>query len=303
MNKFLIVVVGPTAIGKTNLAIRIAQEFDTDIFSADSRQFYREMEIGTAKPSAGELSSARHHFVNSHSISDKFSVGNFEQEVTVALDELYKTKDIAVLVGGSGLYINAVTHGFDDLPKENIELREQLNTLFAKEGLLPLQNQLKELDPAYYETVDINNPQRIIRALEVSISTGRPYSSFRQNQKKERQFQTVKIGLNIDRGKLYDRINARVDQMVAAGLVNEVKSLLPYKHLNALQTVGYSEIIEHLEGKISLEVAIEKVKQNTRRFAKRQLTWFRRDKEINWFDPVDVDKILAFIEEKTGLKR
>ena len=300
MDKFLIVIVGPTAIGKTELAIRIAEEFNTDILSADSRQFYREMSIGTAKPSPEELSAVKHLFINSHSITEKFNVGDFEQQAIATLGDLYQTKNAAVMVGGSGLYISAVTNGLDDLPKENSLLREQLNQLVKEKGLGPLQDQLKHVDPIYFQSVDINNPQRIIRALEVSLSSGRPFSSFRHNLKKSRPFEIIKIVLNTDRAKLYERINLRVDDMISKGLVEEVRSLVSYRHLNALQTVGYSEILDYLEGKTSLDEAIEKVKQNTRRFAKRQLTWFRKDSDINWFEPVDTQSILSFLKGKLG---
>ncbi len=285
--KTLIVIVGPTGIGKTALAVKIAQRLRTEVISADSRQFYIEMEIGTAKPSAEELAAAKHHFINSHHITEDFTVGDFEIQSLDKLNDIFKKHDFAVLVGGSGLYINAVCNGFDDLPRASAELRAQLNQDFIDEGVEALQHRLQELDPLYFKEVDINNPQRIIRALEVCISTGIPFSTYRTRSQKTRPFRSVKIGLNTSRDELYDRINKRVDQMIAMGLENEVRSLIPYRHLNALNTVGYAELFDYFDGKMTLLQAIEKIKQNTRRFAKRQLTWFRKDAEINWFEPND----------------
>jgi tRNA dimethylallyltransferase len=285
MVKTLIVIVGPTAIGKTALAVQIAQKFQTEIISADSRQFYIETEIGTAKPSSVELAAAKHHFINSHHITENFTVGDFETQSLAKLNEIFEKNDFAVLVGGSGLYINAVCNGFDDLPRASAELRAQLNQDFLDEGIEPLQRRLQELDPLYFKEVDLHNPQRIIRALEVCISTGIPFSTYRTRSQKTRAFFCVKIGLNTNRGQLYDRINKRVDQMIAMGLEDEAKNLMPYRHLNALNTVGYSELFDYFDGKITRNEAIEKIKQNTRRFAKRQLTWVRKDLEINWFEP------------------
>ena len=297
--KTLIVIVGPTAIGKTDLAIKVARHYQTEIVSADSRQFYKEMEIGTAKPTVEELSKVKHHFINSHSITEEFSVGDFETSALTTLDEIFKTHDYAVLVGGSGLFIKAVTEGFDDLPKADPSIREELNQLYQKNGLEPLKEKLKLVDPTYHAEVDLSNPQRIIRALEVSISTGKPFSSFRFKQQKKRPFNILKIGLNLNREDLYNRINNRVATMVEAGLIDEVKTLQPYRHLNALNTVGYSELFDALDGQISFEQAIQNIKQNTRRFAKRQLTWFRKDEEINWFSPNQTDEILEFISQNT----
>ncbi|HEX8377933.1 MAG TPA: tRNA (adenosine(37)-N6)-dimethylallyltransferase MiaA [Pedobacter sp.] len=291
----LIVIAGPTAIGKTELAIKVAQHFKTEIISADSRQFYKEMSIGTAKPSDDELHAVKHHFIDSHSIHETFTVGDFETQALSMLDTIFKSNKAAVLVGGSGLFIKAVTEGFDALPKAEPELRQELNQLFEQEGILPLQEKLQELDPIYYQGVDLNNPQRLIRALEVSISSGQPYSSFRTNHVQSRPFNLIKIGLNTNRETLYNRINARVDSMVKAGLIDEVKNLLPYKSLNALNTVGYSEIFDALDGNASMEVAIQNIKQNTRRFAKRQLTWFRKDVGIKWFEPNETEQVLTYI--------
>ncbi len=290
--------VGPTAIGKTDLAIRLAQHFKTEIISADSRQFFKEMSIGTAKPSAAELESAKHHFINSHSILDAFSVGDFEKEGLKKLTAIFAKEQMAILVGGSGLYINAITQGFDNLPKAPPELRDELNELLSSKGIEALQQQLKALDPDYFAEVDTNNPQRLIRALEVCISTGKAFSSFRTSTTQNRPFKIIKIGLNIDRELLYQRINQRVDLMMEQGLLDEVKRLLPYRDLNALQTVGYHELFTYLDGKCSLEEALEKIKQNTRRFAKRQLTWFRKDTDIAWFEPGQTPEIIRYVEEK-----
>ena len=297
-SKTLIVLVGPTAIGKTELAIKIAQYLNTEIISADSRQFYREMEIGTAKPSAEELSAAKHHLVNSHSVNDDFTVGDFETEALSILDTIFKENDVAVLAGGSGLFVKAITEGFDELPKADPAIRAGLNSLFERDGIIPLQEKLKTADPDYYKEVDLDNPQRIIRALEVSISSGLPFSSFRKRKQQSRNFKIIKIGLNTSREELYNRINTRVDKMVASGLINEVRNLLPYRNLNALNTVGYSEIFSYLDGDILLEQAIDSIKQNTRRFAKRQLTWFRKDEDIEWFEPSQYAEILKYIEQQ-----
>jgi tRNA dimethylallyltransferase len=280
--KKLIVIAGPTAVGKTAAAIKLAQQLKTEIISADSRQFYREMSIGTAKPDAAELAQAKHHFIDSHSITGNFTVGDFEKEALQLLDELFKTQDTVIMVGGSGLFIQAVTQGFDDLPIANPEIREQLNQEFAEKGIEYLQQKLKEADLDYYNQVDLNNPQRLIRALEVFEATGKPFSSYRKATVNTRPFESIKIVLDLPREELYDRINRRVDIMVEQGLVEEIRSLLPYRHLNALNTVGYSELFDHFDGKTDLQTAIDLIKQNTRRFAKRQLTWFRKDKEMKW---------------------
>ena len=296
-DKTLIVITGPTAIGKTSLAITIARFFNTEIVSCDSRQFFKEMQIGTAKPSQEELNQVKHHFINSHSISDKFSVGDFEKQGIEVIQNIFLTHDTAVLVGGSGLYIKAITTGFDELPQSDPKIREDLNSLYQNEGITALQQKLKQVDPHYFLEVDLNNPQRVIRALEVSISSGLPFSSYHSNNQKTRPFNIIKIGLNTARDLLYSRINFRVDQMLKDGLIEEVKSLILYRHLNALNTVGYSEIFEFLDDKISLNQAVEKLKQNTRRFAKRQLTWFRKDEEIKWFEPEESYAIIEYLNK------
>src|ERR1700744_1033453 len=287
--KTLIVIAGPTAVGKTAVAIKLAQQLNTEIISADSRQFYREMAIGTAKPTDEELAAARHHFVNSHSITESFNVGDFEKQSLQLLDELFKTHDKVIIAGGSGLFIQAVTQGFDELPVADANIRNSLNKQLSEKGIQFLQEKLKEADPVYYEQVDLNNPQRLIRALEVFDTTGKPFSSYRKATINKRPFQIVKIGLNLPRDILYQRINQRVDTMIDQGLVEEVRSLLPYRHLNALNTVGYSELFDYFDEKTDLNTAIELIKQNTRRFAKRQLTWFRKDQEIKWYDPTIIN--------------
>jgi tRNA dimethylallyltransferase len=286
--KTLIVIAGPTASGKTAAGIRLAQYYNTAILSADSRQFYREMAIATAKPSPDELSQAKHYFIDSHSVTDPFSVGDFEKQGLALLTELFKTHDKVILVGGSGLYIKALCEGFDDIPQADPAIREALNNEFADNGIIPLQEELKQADPAYYAEADINNPQRIIRALEVYRQTGKPFSFYRKAKINTRPFNILKIALELPREVLYARINQRVDMMLKDGLVDEVKSLLPYRDVNALNTVGYSELFDYLDGKLSMDQAIDLIKQNTRRFAKRQLTWFRKDQDFVWLSPDEV---------------
>lgn len=285
LNKTLIVIVGPTGIGKTALAIDLARHFSTEIISADSRQFFKEMEIGTAKPSPEELNAAPHHFINSHSIQTLFSTGDFEIQALQLMEDLFKKQDLLIMVGGSGLYIDAVCNGLDDLPDTDLNIREQLKQQLEEEGIASIKQQLKIHDPEYYEKVDQANPQRMVRGLEFFLSTGKKLSSYQTNSKKQRPFNIIKIGLNMDRAALYQRINHRVDQMMDAGLLEEVKGLQEYRKYNALNTVGYSELFDYLDGHTPLGTAVDKIKQNTRRFAKRQLTWFRRDDNTAWFEP------------------
>ena len=299
-NKHLIVIVGPTAIGKTSLSIALAQHFKTEIISADSRQFFKEMCIGTAAPSAEEMAAAPHHFIHSKSVEDEYSVGDFEREALLKLKDLFQKKDKLVMVGGSGLYVDAVVKGLDNFPQVDPAIRTALNSRFQEEGIAPLQDELKELDPHYHAAVDLQNHHRIIRALEICIGTGEPYSSFRKEANPERFFKTVMIGLSADREIIYDRINKRVDLMMAEGLLEEVKDLSGKRHLNALNTVGYKELFTYLDGECSLEKAVEEIKKNSRRFAKRQLTWFRKNENINWFDyETPSEEIIQFIEKKT----
>ncbi len=293
--KTLICIIGPTAIGKTALGIRVAQHLGTEIISAGSRQFYKEISIGTAKPSQLELANVKHHFINSHSVIDLVSVGSFEREALKVIDNLFKTHNTVVLVGGSGLYIKAVLEGFDELPTVNPDIRTQLNQELQNFGIITLQQELLNSDPSYFAQIDTQNPQRIIRALEVIRGTGNTFSSYQNNKKNKRDFDVIKIGLNTSRELLYNKINHRVDAMMQNGLLEEVKLATAYQHLNALNTVGYSELFDYLDDKISLENAVELIKQNTRRFAKRQLTWFRRDEEIKWFEPYEADTVLDLI--------
>ena len=299
MPKTLISIVGPTAIGKTALSIKLANHFNTDIISADSRQFFKEMHIGTAAPTKEELAAATHHFIHHKSIEDTYNVGAFEKEALQLLDVLFKKNDIVIMVGGSGLYVDAVTKGLDEFPKVDAIIRENLNTQLDSEGLEALQDQLKTLDFKSYRTIAIDNPHRVIRALEICIGTQQPYSSFLNKKKTKRPFSTISIGLTADRKIIYDRINKRVDQMMVDGLLDEVKQLQPKQHLNALNTVGYSELFKYLNGEWTLEFAISEIKKNSRRFAKRQLTWFKKDPNITWFEFSDrAEHILQHIERK-----
>jgi tRNA dimethylallyltransferase len=293
--KQLIVLVGPTAIGKTKIAIHLAQHFNCEILSADSRQFFKELTIGTAKPSEEELLAAKHHFINSHSIKQEYNVGKFEEEAIQLLDKLFLTYNKAILVGGSGLYIDAICKGFDELPKANKAIRLQLEKQLESEGIEGLQSLLKKLDIEYYRKVDLQNPQRIMRALEVCLSTGKTYTTFRSGTVKKRNFKIIKIGLTCDRNKLYEQINVRVDKMIVDGLLNEVKNLIPFKSLNALQTVGYKEVFEYFDAIRTLPETIELIKKNTRNYAKRQLTWFKKDKSTMWFHPSEIGKIISLI--------
>lgn len=299
-HKYLIVIGGPTASGKTKVAINIAEHFNTAVLSADSRQFYREMNIGTAKPSDDELKTVTHHFINSLSIHDEYSVGDFEKDAIRLLEEIFSDKDVAVMAGGSGLFIKAVCEGLDEFPEVPAEINQQLEKEFAEHGLAFLQNELKEKDPDYYQQVDLSNHQRLLRALSVCRASGQPFSSFRSNNKVHRQFIPIYILLEWEREQLYERINLRVDQMMEMGQLTEAKSLFPYRHLNALQTVGYQELFDHFEGKMTLEEAVIMIKQNSRRYAKRQMTWFRRDKHWRSFSPSETTEMIDYIEEKMG---
>ena len=283
-NKYLISIVGPTAIGKTALSIKLANHFNTQIISADSRQFFKEMSIGTAAPTTEELAAAKHHFIHNKSITEDYNVGAFEKEAINQIALLHKTHDVVIMVGGSGLYVDAVTNGLDYFPEVDKSIRTQLNTQLETEGLKTLQLKLKTLDEQSYNTIKIDNPQRVIRALEICIGSGQPYSSFLNKDKNKRPFKTITIGLEADRDVIYDRINKRVDIMVANGLIKEVESLLPFKNLNSLNTVGYKELFNYLDKTWTLEFAISEIKKNSRRFAKRQLTWFRRKPETLWFE-------------------
>jgi len=297
MQKYLIVVSGPTAIGKTALSLDIAKNYSADIISCDSRQFYREMSIGTAVPSKEELADVQHHFIQNLSISDNYSVGQFERDALVKIKELHQSSNVVVMVGGSGLYIDAVCRGFDDFPTVPKEIRDELNTRCKTEGIEVLEKELQVIDPEYHKIVDKLNPHRIIRALEIYKASGKTFTSFRIRQDLKRNFKTIKVILSREREVLYERINNRVDIMLDEGLLDEVKSVYPFKENNALQTVGYKELFAYLDNEISLEFAISEIKKNTRRYAKRQMTWFRRDPETVFFNPEEPETVLDYLKQ------
>jgi tRNA dimethylallyltransferase len=280
--KRLIVITGPTASGKTAITINLAEHFKTEILSADSRQFYRGMDIGTAKPTQEELNRVRHHFIDSLNVDEKYNINLYENDALGILNKLFQNHDVVFMTGGSGMYIDAVCHGMDELPDSVPEMRERLNNIMFKQGLEVLQKMLLEKDPEYYAEADINNPHRVIRALEVNLLSGKKFSTLRKGLKKQRDFSVSKIGILSDRDELYARINHRVDEMIMRGLVDEVKSLLRHRNQQSMQTVGYKEIVSYLDKYITLEQAVLLIKQNTRNYAKRQMTWMRRDKEVVW---------------------
>ncbi len=296
--KRLIVIVGATGSGKTDLSIRLARHYRCPILSTDSRQFYRGIPIGTAQPTEEEQKIVEHHFVASNDLNDCLNCGSFETLALERLDELFRTHDTVVAVGGSGLYVQALCEGMDDLPKADETLRQELSERLRNEGVASLAEELRRLDPTYYEQVDRNNPARVLRAVEVCLQTGRPYSELRTGTKHRRQFEIVKIGIDLPREELYDRIDRRVDRMMANGLEQEARRVYPLRHLQSLQTVGYKELFAWFDGAISHEEAVKLIKRNTRRYAKRQLTWFRRDPAIHWFAPSDFDGIVARIERR-----
>ena len=296
--KYLIVVGGATASGKTALAIRLARHFETEILSADSRQFYREMSIGTAKPSMAELALVKHHFINNLSIETDYSVGEFEDEALIVLKKIFEKKNVAIMVGGTGLYIRAVCEGLDDFPEVPLSIRAHFEHIFEIEGIEALQNMLQEVDYQYFTQVDIHNATRLIRALSVWKASGKPFSSFRKGVKTMRDFEPIYICLDVPRDVLYDRINKRVDAMIDEGLVLEAENLIFYKEKNALQTVGYSELFDHFEGKMTLTEAVDKIKQHSRNYAKRQMTWFRKDPHWERFAPQTFEDIVDFLHKK-----
>ena len=298
MSKTLISIVGPTGIGKTALSLKLATHFKTEIISADSRQFYREIPIGTAAPTNSELATAPHHFIHHKSIKDPFSVGAFEKEAIAKLEELYQKNPIIVMVGGSGLYVNAVTKGFDEFPDIAPEIRTKLNTELETNGLEFLQEELKKADPISYATIALKNPHRVIRTLEIYRGTGIPYSSFLNKDKRQRPFDTISIGLKAERPLIYDRINQRVDQMLDNGLLEEAKAVFKHRDLNALNTVGYKELFQYFDGEWTLDFAVSEIKKNSRRFAKRQMTWFRKNPETKWFEhDTDLQNIIEFLNK------
>lgn len=301
MGKHLITIIGPTAIGKTTLAIKIANYFKTEIVSADSRQFYKEMNIGTAKPSTSELNSIKHHLINNKSVNDNYNIYDYEKDALKSIESIFNKKDIAILVGGSGLYINTVLYGLDEIPGISAEVRNSLYLDLELKGIKKLQEKLKLLDPSSYRSIDINNPRRLIRALEVSISTGKSYSSFLKKKKKKRDFNIIVLGMNQERLDLYKKINTRVDNMVENGLINEVKELYTLKGLNTLNTIGYSEVFNYIEDKYSLDECVNEIKKNTRRYAKRQLTWFKSIDRVEWITPnYNFEEVIAYIKNLIG---
>jgi tRNA dimethylallyltransferase len=297
----LIVIVGPTGSGKTDLSIRLAQHFGAPILSADSRQVYRGMAIGSAQPTDEQLVAAQHYFIADRAVTDRFTCADFETEALALLDTLFRTHDKVIAVGGSGLYVDALCRGLDELPDADIEIRNTLNTRLQSEGLEPLTEQLRELDPEYWEAVDRHNPARVVRGLEVCLQTGAPYSTFRSGRATERPFEIVKIGIEMERTQLYERIDRRVDEMLADGLEAEARALYPHRHLPSLQTVGYREMFGYFEGLYARDEAIRLIKRNSRRYAKRQMTWFRRDPRVHWFPPTDlsdIESILNLLKSK-----
>lgn len=281
----LLIILGPTASGKTDLAIKAAKWLDTEIISADSRQFYRELSIGTAKPSPEQLVEVRHHFIGHISITEKYNISRFEQDAISLLGNLYLSHDVVVMTGGSGLYIDAVCQGVDEQPEHDPAIRQILMQDYKAKGIEYLRAELLRLDPDYYYQVDLSNPHRLMRAMEVCLITGKPYSSYRRGNQKKRDFRIIKIGIDIPREELVKRINRRIDEMMSRGLLEEAMANISFRHLNALNTVGYKEMFEYLDGNSSLEEAVEKIRINTRRYAKRQMTWFRKDPEIKWIQP------------------
>lgn len=291
----MIIVAGPTAVGKTAVAIQLAKHFTTSIISADSRQCYKELNIGVARPSVQELEAVNHYFIASHSIQDEVTAAGFEQYALQKATELFQEHDTVIMVGGTGLYIKAFCEGLDMIPAVDPAIREQIIINYNSKGLAWLQEQVQQKDPAYYASGEIQNPQRMMRALEVVESTGQSVLSFRKGEKAQRNFNIIKIGLELPKEELHQRIHTRIDQMMQAGQLEEVKGLVPYKHLNALQTVGYKELFEYLEGTISLEKAVDQIKTNTRQYAKRQMTWFKKDEEMKWFTPSQAGEIIRSI--------
>jgi tRNA dimethylallyltransferase len=303
--KYLITIIGPTAIGKTSLSIALAKHYNCEIISCDSRQFFKEMSIGTAVPSEMELSQAKHHFIQNKSIFDNYSVGDYEKEAIAKLDELFATNDFAILVGGSGLYVDAVLKGFDSFPEINASIRELIRMKYEQIGLEYLQKKLQELDSDYYQILTeenpqtLQNPQRMMRFVEVCVGSGKPYSSFLNKEKNKRRFTPILIGLEAEREIIYDRINQRVDLMMKEGLLAEAEKLFSNKELNALQTVGYRELFQYFDNEITFNFAVEEIKKNTRRFSKRQMTWFKRVENVEWFDfETDLEKISTYIDSK-----
>ncbi|WP_423129055.1 tRNA (adenosine(37)-N6)-dimethylallyltransferase MiaA [Gaoshiqia sp. Z1-71] len=302
MNKTLIVLLGPTGIGKSDISIRLAQHFHSDIISSDSRQIYRELSVGTAVPPPHDLQTVKHHLIHSHSVYDYYSASRFEKDALQILETIFEVNDLAIMTGGSMLYIDVVCKGIDDIPDADPKLRAELVAEYEEKGIEHLRLQLKQLDPQYYEQVDLKNHKRLLHALEICLATGRTYSSFRTEQVKKRPFDILKIGLNCEREELYARINRRVEKMMEAGLEEEARRVYPLRHLNSLNTVGYKELFSWFDGETDRETAIELIKRNSRHYARKQLTWFRKDQDINWFTPGDEREIIRFIQNKLHSK-
>jgi tRNA dimethylallyltransferase len=297
MTKKLFVILGPTAVGKTDLSIDIAQRINSEIFSCDSRQFFKELNIGVAKPDENQLNTVKHHFIGHISVTQHYSISKYEQDFLAFSSEYFKNNDIAILCGGSGLYIDAVCYGVDEMPDHDPKIREEVNVFFKTYGLEKLKQEVKKIDPEYYNSVDKNNPQRLLRALEIYKQTGKKFSEYRKRNTSKRDFEIIKIGIELDREKLYQKANLRVEKMIADGLINEVKSLSEYKGLVPLKTIGYKEIFDYFDNKINLETAINQIKRNTRHFIRRQMTWFRRYNDIKWFDAEQKKDIMCYIEK------
>lgn len=295
--KYLIIIAGPTAVGKTSTAIQVAKHFNTEIISADSRQIFMELNIGVARPSVEELAEVKHHFIANKSIDQYFSAGEYEREVIALLEDLFKTKNVVILCGGTGFYINAILNGFDEIPQIDEKIRKALNQQFKDFGIEPLQQKLKELDEETYNEIDIHNTQRIIRALEVCIGTQQKFSSFKRKNNVQRNFKPIKIGLNISKEQLHHNINTRVDEMMRQGFLEEAKSVINYRNHNALQTVGYKELFDFIDGKTTLNEAVDLIKLHTRQYAKRQLTFFNKLNDYNWFQPKEIKSIISFVDE------
>lgn len=303
MEKTLIVITGPTAVGKTALCLDFAKHFDIPIINADSRQIFRELKIGTARPTEEQMRQVHHDFVGILGLEDYYSASLFEQQVLALLEQQFQSRDYALMAGGSMMYIDAVCDGIDDIPTIDDETRATMKKRLAEEGLEALCEELRQLDPKYYEIVDRQNPRRVVHALEICQMTGKTYSSFRKREKRERPFDIIKIGLNRPREELYERINKRVDQMMADGLLEEARSLYPKRHLNALNTVGYKELFDYIDGRWSLEEAVERIKGNTRRYARKQLTWYKKDEQIRWFHPDETEQIINYICGKKSCRK
>jgi tRNA dimethylallyltransferase len=295
--KYLIIIAGPTAVGKTDLAIRLARYFETEIINADSRQVYHEMKTGTAVPSPSQLAQVKHHLVGHRSVHQPYNASYFEMEAIEILVNLFTQRDVVIMAGGSGMYIEAVCHGIDDIPSVDPQIRERLQQEYLENGLEGIQDRLSSIDPEYFQKVDLNNPKRILKALEISEMTGRPYSTFLTGRAKIRNFFPVRLGINIPREELHARINRRVDLMMENGLADEARGLYPYRELNALNTVGYKELFDYFDGTCSLDEAVQKIKDHTRQYARRQLTWFRKQKDTKWFLPDEDELIVTFVNE------